>query len=279
MYESAKLSQLKRVFESRYDISLFQSFVKEFFNEPEMLQATRKTGIWREYRDHVESYSLIAKYTDRLDNELIILSVELKKSHSVDHARTLQRNFISKVLEQQGYDAAIVAFYVPDETTWRLSFVRLDYSFDDKGLSLDLTPARRYSYLVGEGEPNHTPQKQLLEIFQNDDDNPLLDKIEDAFSVEKVTKDFYKQYELKYFELKEYLEGNTAFAEETVRLGFKVEKFAEQFAKKLMGQLAFLYFLQKRGWLGVRILPENRKIPEKDYWEIYNSLDLSLIHI
>ncbi|WP_047980176.1 Eco57I restriction-modification methylase domain-containing protein [Ornithinibacillus contaminans] len=274
MYESAKLSQLKKVFESKYDINLFQSFVKEFFNEPEMLQATRKTGIWREYSDHVASYSLIAKYTDRIDNELIILSVELKKNHSVDRARTLQRNFISKVLEQQGYDAAIVAFYVPDETTWRLSFVRLDYTFDDKGLSLDLTPARRYSYLVGEGEPNHTAQKQLLEIFQNDDDNPLLDEIENAFSVEKVTKDFYKQYELKYLELKEYLEDNTAFAEETARLGFEVEKFAEQFAKKLMGQLAFLYFLQKKGWLGVRILPESRILSEGDYNELYRNLDI-----
>ncbi|GLY11443.1 Eco57I restriction-modification methylase domain-containing protein [Pseudobacillus badius] len=273
MSESAKLSLLKDAFESAYDQSKFQRFVKEFFNEPKMLQASRKTTIWREYNDHVASYSLIAKYTDRESNDLIVLSVELKKNQSIERARTLQRNFISKVLEQQGYDAAIVALYAPDANTWRLSFVRLDYTFNEKGLSLDLTPARRYSYLVGEEEPNHTAQKQLLEIFKNDEINPTLDEIENAFSVERVTKDFYKQYEMKYLELKEYLEANPAFIEETERLKLKPKKFAEQFAKKLMGQLAFLYFVQKKGWLGVRILPESRQLLESDYQDIYSDVD------
>ena len=29
-----------------------------------------------------------------------------------------------------------------------------------------------------------------------------------------------------------------------------------QFAKKLMGQIVFLYFLQKKGWLGVKALAQ-----------------------
>lgn len=29
---------------------------------------------------------------------------------------------------------------------------------------------------------------------------------------------------------------------------------SEQFAKKLMGQIVFLYFIQKKGWLGVEAI-------------------------
>ena len=98
----------------------------------------------------------------------------------------------------------------------------MDYSLSDKGLELDLTPARRYSYLVGENEPNHTVMEQLLPIFEDDNNNPTLDEIENAFSVERVTSDFFNKYKDKYLDLKEYLENHDAFINETRKLGFEL---------------------------------------------------------
>ena len=194
---TAKLKILEETFKNKFDIQRFKKFTREFFNEPEMLPETRRIGIWREYEEHVAAYYTIAKYTDSEDNSMIIMAVELKKDRSVERARSMQRNFISKVLDENGLEAAIVAFYSEDEPSWRLSFVRLDYSFTDKGIELDLTPARRFSYLVGENEPNHTAQSQLLTIFEDDTKNPTLEEIEESFSVEKVTKDFFNQYKDK----------------------------------------------------------------------------------
>lgn len=270
---SAKLQLLKETFESKFDIDKFKRFTLEFFNEPEMLSAKHHIGIWKEYENNILSYSDIAKFNDAEGNKIIILAVELKSEKGVERARSLQRNFISKILDKQGCEAAIVAFYSEHDVNWRLSFVRLDYTFTDKGLELDLTPAKRYSYLVGENETSHTAQKQLYPIFENDKDNPKLDEIEAAFSVEKITKDFFEQYKNKYYDLKEYLEKDEAFINETLALGFEVDKFSEQFAKKLMGQLAFLYFLQKKGWLGVRIMPQNHSIEKAQYMKIYNAVN------
>lgn len=270
---TAKLKILQETFENSFDIDKFRTFTREFFNGPEMFPYKKRVGIWKEYADHIASYVEIAKYTDREGNNLIVLAVEIKKEKSVERARSLQRNFISKLLEMNNYEAAIVAFYSPNEDNWRLSFVRLDYTFNEKGLALDLTPAKRYSYLVGKGEPNHTAQLQLLPIFEDDKHNPTLDEIETAFSVEKVTKDFFEQYKEKYIQLKEYLEQDQAFVKEAEKLGLQVHQFSEQFAKKLMGQLAFLYFLQKKGWLGVRIMPEDRTLTEAEFIEIYQRQD------
>lgn len=270
---TAKINILKETFEKRFDIERFKKFTREFFNEPEMFKEIRHTGIWKEYADHINAYYTVAKYIDNEDNNLIVMAVELKRNTSIDRARSMQRNFISKVLDDNSMEAAIVAFYTEDEPSWRLSFVRLDYSFTEKGIDLDLTPARRYSYLVGENEPNHTAQEQLLPLFEDDKHNPILDEIEKAFSVEKVTKDFFNQYKEKYLDIKEYLEQDESFISETKKLGFEVDKFAEQFAKKLMGQLAFLYFLQKKGWLGVRIMPASHTISMDSFKAIYNEQD------
>lgn len=266
-----KINLLEDTFGNSFNIDSFRRFTREFFNEAEMLSESRRIGIPREYNDNINAYYTLAKYEDSEDKSIIVLAVELKRHTSIDRARSMQRNFISKILDDEGLEAAIVAFYTEGEPSWRLSFVRLDYTLTEKGPDIDLTPARRYSYLVGKNEPNHTARTQLLPIFQDDKHNPSLDEIEGAFSVEKVTRDFFTVYKEKYLDLKEYLETNSAFIEETKSLGFEVDKFAEQFAKKLMGQLAFLYFLQKKGWLGVRIVP--KEITKDDLTLVYNSVD------
>mgnify|MGYP000981596448 CR=1 FL=1 len=271
--DDVKLTLLKDTLDREFSIEKFQKFTREFFNEPDVLPSRRDERIWLEYKNSIEAYYKIASYIDNEKNSILILAVELKRGSAVERARSLQRNFISKVLDGSNYEAAIVAFYTPNEPNWRLSLVRLDYTLTTKGVELDLTPAKRFSYLVGENEPKHTVIKQLFTIFKDDKRNPSLDEIEEAFSVEKVTKDFFNEYKDKYLELKEYLEKNEEFIDESNKLGLDVNKFAEQFTKKLMGQLAFLYFLQKKGWLGVRILPENRELTRIDYQQIYNSVE------
>ena len=62
---------------------------------------------------------------------------------------------------------------------WRFSFVRMDYRTiqTESGkvkVKEDLTPARRYSFLVGKNEPNHTAQQQLVPILEDDRNNPTL---------------------------------------------------------------------------------------------------------
>lgn len=268
---TAKIAILEETLKNRFNIDSYRKFTREFFNELKMFEESKKIGIWREYSDNIISYYTIGQYTDNQDNGVLIMAVELKNESSVERARSMQRNFISKVLDENNLDAAIVAFYSEGEPSWRLSFVRLDYTFTDKGLDIELTPAKRYSYLVGESEPSYTAQTQLLKILEDDKYNPSLDEIEEAFSVERVTKDFFIQYKEKYLNLKEYLEKNEEFIEESKKLGFQPHKFSEQFAKKLMGQLAFLYFIQKKGWLGVGIVP--KKISKKDLTYVYNSVD------
>lgn len=83
--------------------------------------------------------------------------------------------------------------------------------------------------------------------------NPRIEQIEQAFSVETVTDEFFEQYKALYRKLADHLKTQPMFR----RAGeSETEEEVSRFAKKLLGQIVFLYFLQKKGWLGA---PEGGK--------------------
>ena len=197
---------------------------------------------------------------------IIIMAVQLKNVGYVENSRSTQRSYAKKLIENANADAAFIAFYTEGEPKWRLSFVRLDYEMKIENGHLktteNLTPAKRYSYLVGENEPCHTAisrfERFIIDSTANPE-HPTLDDLENAFSVEKVTDEFFKLYCEKYHQLREKLEENEDFCIEAEQHNFT----SAQFAKKLMGQIVFLYFLQKKGWLGVGAWPNI--LTEKEY--------------
>src|SRR5207247_9439977 len=78
-----------------------------------------------------------------------------------------------------------------------------------------------------------------------------LEKLEAAFSVEAVTKEFFNKYAELFGQLDAALQ-KLAVKDKAIGRELKEKNISMvDFAKKLMGQIVFLYFLQKKGWLGV----------------------------
>ena len=212
------------------------------------------------FRDYITSYGRLGKYADKNNEKIEVLWVSLKKDTSLDRARTVQRNFVAWYLNGgRGGELrknALVAFYNEDRNDWRFSFVKLDTALiqDDKGkikIVNNFTPAKRFSFLVGEFEPNHTAQERLVSLLEKD--YPTLDEIEEAFNVEKVSKEFFENYKELFLQLTEDLK-NIRENEPSQRINaeFTLKSISDaNFCKKLLGQLVFLYFIQKKGWLGV----------------------------
>ena len=252
---SMKSELFIKTFENPFEIGQYKIFAKEFFNSLEWIRPDKfmEDGWnWSEFSFYIKGYYHLANFTGNDKSQIAVFAVEMKNYKNIDKSRSAQRNFIKKLMVAGGLDAAIVAFYAQGEGKWRLSFIKLDYEFAKGKATEKLTPAKRYSYLVGEGEPCHTAMERLYPIFMNEKINPTIEEIEEAFSVERVTKEFFEKYKEKYLRLKEHLDANSDFVAEAERLHFT----SEQFAKKLMGQLAFLYFVQKKGWLGVNAFPK-----------------------
>ena len=253
--EAQKL--IKKVFENPFDKNQFIRLMKNLLKFEEKTFVYKGNTIPKAFQFFVKTCERIGKYKDPKGKTVDILIVQLEKETSLERARSAQRNFIGRYLKgSRGgvlKDGALVAFISPDKEDWRFSFVKIDYKFNEQGkVKDDLTPARRYSFLVGKNESSHTAQSWLLPLLQNDDNNPTLEDLENAFSVEKVTKEFFEKYRELYLRLKDSLDKVVA-KDLKIKKEFENKKVnLADFCKKLLGQIVFLYFLQKKGWFGVK---------------------------
>lgn len=265
MDEKQKLNIIENLIENRFDKNNFSEFISNVLNVT-VRNRKESTAVWTEYRKYIESYQIFGDYEDSNNQRVYIIAVKVKDNVDPTRAKVKQREIIAKMLREYKKDAALVAFYSDKEPIWRMAFVKLEYSFTAKGLEEKLTPAKRLSYVIGEGEASHTVKKQFMTLIKLNDEITL-DNLEQLFQLEKVTNEFFDEYKKKYLDLKEYLESNEEFMKEAKKQNFEnPENFSEGFSKKLMGQLAFLYFLQKKGWLGVTIVPKELSFEE------YNSI-------
>lgn len=264
--------ELLKVIEDRFEETRFKYLVESIFNDVDWkIEGRYETNV-KEFEGFYESCNIIGLYEDINEEQLLIITTKLSEEKSTVSSRSIQRNLISTLLKNYGIDHALVAFY-SNEEFWRLSYVGLNYSYENGKLITEKIPAKRFSYLLGPNEPNHTVQKQLL-VLSNNPNNTVSNLI-DAFSVEKVTKEFYKLYEMKYKELRDNLILNEQFQSESIRLKKDITKFAKQFTKKLLGQIVFLYFLQKKGYMGIEVLPVKRMnhiVTDAELDEILNKI-------
>ena len=273
MRESAAKRLLKDTFSGEYEEEKFIDFVKEVFKRIDIDVQDKSQYIAKQYWDYISEFRKIGEYKDSKGENIEILSVKLKRTSSRDRARTMQRNFVASWLSKTEKDAGLVAFYGDEPDDWRLSFVKVEYAldYDKRGVlraKKVLSSAKRHSFLVGKNEPNHTCAEQFFNLLVKEEP-PILSDIEEVFSVENVTKEFFNKYKNLFIQIKEELD-RVIEKDSKLRGEFEEKGISTvDFSKKLLGQIVFLYFLQKKGWLGVEKGKEWGTGPRKFLRELY----------
>src|SRR3989338_6738687 len=252
---------IQETFENSFEKERFTGFIKNLLNRIEEATFTYQGQFIPDaYKGYISSLERIGKFNDG-ENRIDMLIIKLQKETSLERARTMQRNFVAGYLQgkygsSNEKEAALVAFVSPDEEDWRFSLVKMDYRFEQTKtgrvkVKEEYTPARRWSFLVGKNENSHTAQSRLVNILADDKYSPTLAELEQAFDIETVTKEFFIKYRELFIRTKEELDKvlkNNA----KIRTDFEAKGVnTVDFAKKLLGQITFLYFLQKKGWFGV----------------------------
>ena len=253
---------VRETLKAPFDRERYRKFISELCNG---FDETKKAPMLvpDAFAAHVKSCQRLGTFTAPEGELADVLIVNLTESYKLDRTRTALRDFVAHKLKRGDGDdnhykeAGLVAFVSPDSQSWRFSYVRMEYGTkrDPKTGKIKpeerLTPARRFSYLVGADEECHTAQTRFLALLQNTADHPTLGQIEEAFSVEAVTKEFFREYARLFAETNTALEA-VVKRDKAIRTDFEAKGVKTvDFAKKLLGQIVFLYFIQKKGWLGV----------------------------
>lgn len=257
---------IDNLFDNQFNKDNFKEFVNNLLNV-KVLNRSESEKIYKVFKEYIESYHTISDYKDNEKNDILIMTIKIKDDKDPIKARVKQREFVAKLLREWNKNGALVVFYNEDSKNWRISFIRLNYEFTSKGIEEKITPAKRLSYVVGEGEASKTVKDQFFSLA-NMEESVSLEQLERLFALEKVTNEFFKEYKNKYLDIKETLIKDENFVREALKHDIEnPESFIEGFSKKLMGQIAFIYFLQKKGWLGIEIVPESLTFEE--YNRIY----------
>jgi len=256
MNRQQAIELVRKTFEAPFEREGYIRFLRELLNgfDDEGARVNQGARIPGKFQEYVEKMERVGKYVaDK--SEIMLFIVYLKRETSIERARTMQRNFVAWYLSQGNKDAALVAFVSPNSVDWRFSLVKMDYRFEEQNgkpkVKEEFTPARRWSFLVGANEKSHTAQSKFVPILEDDENDPTLERLEDAFNIEKVTKEFFEKYRDLFIRTKAELDKAVA-ANPKARADFQNKGIdTVNLAKKLLGQMIFLYFLQKKGWFGV----------------------------
>jgi len=251
---------IKETFENSFDKDKFVRFIKNLLNKiQDSSFVYRGNYIPEAYRQYINTVERIGKYSDG-EHTVDLLIITLKKETSLERARTMQRNFVAWYLNGsrggEMKDAALVAYVSPSEDDWRFSLVKMDYRFEKTKtgkmkVKEEFTPARRWSFLVGSNEKSHTAQSRLVKLLADDKSFPTLQELETGFDIETVTNEFFLKYRELFLRTKDELD-KVLKKNPQVEADFDAKGVdTVNFAKKLLGQIVFLYFLQKKGWFGV----------------------------
>ena len=194
-------------------------------------------------------------------NTIALLEVHVADQIKLARNRVALRNFVARFIDEASTTAVLAVFHQPGKPDWRLTYACKRSQLDDDTLEITSTQTapRRYTFLLGENEPCRTAAGRLAELREKGE-HLTLEEVEKAFSVERLNKDFFKDYKKHYETFTAHLLApanakttRTAFGIATHKDKAeqdKADKPIRDFVKRLLGRLVFLHFLQKKGWMG-----------------------------
>lgn len=199
---------------------------------------------------HVKSFKQIGFITLKDGKRLAIFEILLDEHINLIRNRVALRNLTSKYIDEANNHGVLVIYDQGDDN-YRLTFAARQSGFNKKGEWATFeTAAKRFTYVLGKGETCRTAADRLMLLANKKTHAKLKDVIE-AFSVEQLSKSFFKSYNEHYIMFVNYLsDNNTHDFKSSIFHGN--EKTIRDFVKKMMGRIVFLYFLQKKGWLGAQ---------------------------
>ena len=149
-------------------------------------------------------------------------------------------------------------FFVPENNVdYRLSLITIDLELKGKKIQKLYSNPRRYSFLLGAEAKLGTIHDKLLNSKTIEATKRIenFSDLKERFSVESVSKQFFKEYRELYENIKTTFNKIPVF---NIVASKHIDSiFLELFSRKLLGQIVFIYFLQRKKWLGGN--PSNKK--------------------
>lgn len=251
--------ELKSKLQQKYNHSIWKDILNSIFPKVEYLLHSVILA------EKTETAKLVRQIGNLkiADGTIGIFEVEVSSRKKIARNRVELRKIAASYIDQNIINGAFVFYFASNQNDYRFTFIAKKSNLTEEGeLVKYQTSPKRYTYVLGPNESCTTAAKRLLELEKKN--SPLeksgsvsLDDIIQAFSIEKLNKEFFKKYKEHYEAFCDYLAAST-YRKSVFNIphlrdkkeNSKAEKPIRDFIKLLLGRIVFLHFLQKKGWIG-----------------------------
>lgn len=239
--------ELQNKLSARFDFDEWKGILIEMFPKVEFF--TRVNQVSHELIKDGGQAGLIRLDDDR---SLAIYTFEVNDNVLINRNRKGLREITARTIDQSVIHGVLAFYYSKNVSDYRLTFIAKQTSFNEDGeLIKTETAPKRYTFLLGENEPCRTAAERLFELISKKRTSSIkLADVIDAFSVERLNKEFFAGYKAQYSKFLKQLSDT---------------KQNRDYVKKLLGRLVFLQFLQKKGWMGVPVSRVDWEDGDKNY--------------
>lgn len=239
--------ELQNKLSARFDFEQWKGILTEMFPKVEFFTSVNQVS--HELIKDGGQAGLIRLDDDR---SLAVYTFEVNDNVLINRNRKGLREIAANPIDQSIIHGALAFYYSKNVSDYRLTFIAKQTSFNEDGeLIKTETAPKRYTFLLGENEPCRTAAERLFELISKKKPSSIkLADVIDAFSVERLNKEFFAGYKAQYNKFLKQLSDT---------------KQNRDYVKKLLGRLVFLQFLQKKGWMGVPVSRVDWEDGDKNY--------------
>ena len=201
------------------------------------------------------------------NKNVVFFEVEVNETVQLNRNRVKLRNLTANLIDQDLINGALVIYYKPKEDDYRFSFIARQSEFTKDGeFKKTETHPKRFTYILGKNESCTTAAQRFEKLTENGNLFVSINDVLEAFNVEKLSKEFFKEYKEFYNKFIDDI-----LKSKSKQILFSDEKHIRDFVKKMLGRIVFLYFVQKKGWLGA----SDTKYKDGDHNFIQNLFEAS----
>lgn len=198
--------------------------------------------------DKVELFRQLGNVQLHDSKTLALFELKLKENVNIIRNRVELNNIVSQYIDQD-QTHGVLSIFEQGNDDYRFTFSAKSSEFDiDEGdFKTTKTDTKRFTYVLGKNESCKTPAQRFFELSENKSKAEIKD-IENAFSVEKLSKAFFKEYKDQYTAFVNYMMQTPGIFK---AIYSEDDKAIRDFVKILLGRIIFIKFVQKKGWMGV----------------------------
>lgn len=258
------IQNLAQLFKKKYNSTDWKNAISTIFpNRDFYLTPQEKKQEGLKKHENIDSILEFGDITLNDNSRILFYEVQLTQGKQDVKSRVGLRNLIHADVIPGDVDGILATYYVPGAREWRLTFISKSLYWDEELNEIKSeTHPKRYTYVLGETESTKTVVKQFQWLAGQIQNREItIQDLIKTFAVEKISKEFFDGYFHQFKAFEEYVTENPdafQYFKEQVNIALttdeqqkEAERLIRNFVKKLLGRIVFLYFLQKKGWLGV----------------------------